>query len=295
MATHVEDPPTTGHSGRLRLLARVILGLTILGIVGGIWLSMLDSGANGTDLILAISFGLFPVVGYLLAIRRPDNAVSWVMLGIGAALGLSAFMGSYASYALHGGVGGRHLGAIVEALDQPTWIPIVALPATFLLLLFPEGHLPSPRWRWFARILGRQHGDGLPGDPLDAGAVRGQRVPQPAEPARHRGAADRALGRVRRPRHAPDRRGRLVGELGAAVPPIHGDRTAPAAVARDRGATVAILYALALVFSLSTTWATNATPTWLGILQTVAVMAFGRSRSRSGSPCCGTTCSTSTS
>ena len=43
---------------------------------------------------------------------------------------------------------------MLVAFDQPSWIPIVVLPVTFLLLLFPDGHLPSPRWSWFAWVLG---------------------------------------------------------------------------------------------------------------------------------------------
>jgi hypothetical protein len=80
----------------LRLLARIVFGLTILGVVASVWLSILDTQSQGSDL-LVISFILFPVIGYVLATRRPDNAVSWLTLGVGAALGLSACLGAYAS------------------------------------------------------------------------------------------------------------------------------------------------------------------------------------------------------
>jgi signal transduction histidine kinase len=157
------DPVSNLRSRRL-LLARVIFGLTLLGLATGLILGFLDSlqlseqgrSAPGafSDLGFLLGFIAFPVVGYVLASRRPENSISWLLLGIGAALGLGAITSSYGSYAFHGGVGGHHRGAIVTAIDGPMWVPIVALPATFLLLLFPDGHLPSPRWRWFARILG---------------------------------------------------------------------------------------------------------------------------------------------
>jgi signal transduction histidine kinase len=145
-ATMTED-----RRRRLVLLARIISGLTVVGVVAGVWLSTVDQVS--TDLALLLAFGLFPVMGYLMATRRPDNALSWITLGIGAAVGLGAFLSSYAGYAVNGGVGGPRLGLIAESLDNPMWVPVVALPVTFLLLLFPDGHLPSRRWRWFARIL----------------------------------------------------------------------------------------------------------------------------------------------
>ena len=37
---------------------------------------------------------------------------------------------------------------------QPMWVSIVGPPAMFLIPLFPDGQLPSPRWRWFAWVLG---------------------------------------------------------------------------------------------------------------------------------------------
>src|ERR687898_1603288 len=145
-------------SGGRRWLARVLLGVTIVGFLGAVVVATMEGGLTGEeingDVAFSIVFLTFPVVGYVVASRRPDNNVGWLMLGMGAYLGAFALLGTYGTYAIHGGPGGRDLGLFLEALEQPSWLPIVVPPATFLLLLFPDGHLPSPRWRWFAWTLG---------------------------------------------------------------------------------------------------------------------------------------------
>ncbi len=85
---------TAKRRRRLVLLARVITGFTIVSTAVGLWLSTIDR--EPTDMGLLLAFALFPFVGYLMATRRPDNSLSWLMLGIGAAIGLGAFLGSYA-------------------------------------------------------------------------------------------------------------------------------------------------------------------------------------------------------
>jgi signal transduction histidine kinase len=257
----------------LRWLARVLLGLTILGVAAGIWLTILDDGSLGTDLLLF--FFLFPIIGYVLATRRPDNAIGWVMLGVGIALGLSAFLGSYSSYAIHGGVGGPRLGAVAEALDQPMWLPIVAIPVTFLLLLFPEGHLPSPRWRWPVRILGASMVIVFLTIVLTPGRMTESPFPRLENPLGVE--ALRALLSVT-----------IVALI---VLPIGVIGSLVSLVLRFRrstgierlqlrwlvtaAATVAILYALALVLSFNAEWGTKDTPGWLAILQVVAISSFG--------------------
>ena len=261
-------------ASRSRWLARVILGLTVAGIVGGAVVSMMDDGTLGFDLLF-VSFLLFPLIGYVLAIRRPDNAVSWVMLGVGFALGLSSFLGAYAGYAIHGGLGGYRAGAIVEALDQPMWIPIVAIPVTFLLLIFPEGHLPSPRWRWFAWILAASMAITFLAIVLEPGPIEESQIPGLVNP----------LG-IEALRPVLDV---LIVALIALPIGVIGSLTS--LVLRFRrstgverlqlrwlvsaAATVAVLYALALILSFSTAWSTTETPTGLAILQAVAVGSFG--------------------
>jgi signal transduction histidine kinase len=148
----------TAGTGRHLVLARVAGVVTLAGVAAGIWFEYLEARDTGTsflagdlfsDLSFVITFSTFPIIGYLLATRRPENTIGWMLLSIGVVFGLTAFADSYAGYAINTGSDPTG-GAIAAAVNGPSWIPIVVLPATFLLLLFPDGHLPSRRWRWFA-------------------------------------------------------------------------------------------------------------------------------------------------
>ena len=146
--------------GRHLPLARVLAGLTLAGFAIGLAFAFLDAsirpaGAGDDplgDIGFVLSFAMFPVIGYVLASRRPENSIGWLMLGMGVFFGVTAIASEVGSYLIHSGR--QDAGLVLVAFDQPSWVPIVVLPVTFLLLLFPDGHLPSPRWRWFAWGLG---------------------------------------------------------------------------------------------------------------------------------------------
>ena len=90
----------------------------------------------------------------MIASRRPENAIGWLLLAAGFALGLTGFSRAYALHALvvDPGVfpGGRTAAWISNTFGS---VPVGLLP--FLFLLFPTGKLPSPRWRpalWFSWV-----------------------------------------------------------------------------------------------------------------------------------------------
>lgn len=91
-----------------------------------------------------------PVLGGLIAARRPGNAYGWVWLGFALGFSLSSLATAYAAYALVAEPGSllapRTVGTAVAAVG---WIVSISL-VPFLLLLFPTGRLPSRRWRFVA-------------------------------------------------------------------------------------------------------------------------------------------------
>ena len=145
MSSSVEERAAAVGSPRLRLLAHVIFGLTILSLAAGVWLTILDGWTLGIDdLLFIVSFCLFPIIGYVLATRRPDNAISWLVLGIGASFGVSAFMESYATYAIHGGAGGRDLGAMAWRSTIRCGCRSSGSRSTFLSCSSPTGTCRPP-------------------------------------------------------------------------------------------------------------------------------------------------------
>jgi hypothetical protein len=92
-----------------------------------------------------------PVVGFVLASRRPENRIGWLFLVAGLAVGLNAFSAQYALHALVAAPGSWPAGRAFGWLSNWTWV-IPAATLAFLFLLFPTGHVRSRRWRlatWF--------------------------------------------------------------------------------------------------------------------------------------------------
>jgi hypothetical protein len=111
-----------------------------------------DLGFNALSPHLFLVPG-FAVVGLVLAVRRPGNAIGWLFVGMGLVAAVQAFAFEYAVRALVTAPGS--LPAAAWLAWVATWTFLLNLPAlALLLLLFPDGRVPSPRWRVVPWLLG---------------------------------------------------------------------------------------------------------------------------------------------
>ena len=132
----------------LRRLAWLVFGLSVLGLIAGI---AMDVSSTGGDPLFAVIVFSFPTMGFIVLNRKPRTVLGWLMLSMGVAFALP--FGSYANYALNGPYAPLPGAGIALALEGPVWVPFIGISG-FLLLLFPDGHLPTRRWRWFAWLCG---------------------------------------------------------------------------------------------------------------------------------------------
>jgi len=99
---------------------------------------------------------------------------------MGLVVGLNTLAGGYAEYWLASGSGPRSLGETAAWFSSWSWIPLVFVPTSFLLLLFPDGRPPSPRWRPVAWCAGLGITGFVVGYALEAGPL--EDFPQIANP-----------------------------------------------------------------------------------------------------------------
>ena len=267
-----------------RRLAWTVFALICVFYVAGLIVSLpagdrssdTDWGMNGAvaGLAFVLSTFLFAVVGVLVAARNPGNPVGWILLAIGATWGLDLVCSSYATYGLELHRGSHDLAVVTASIDSMLWVPGIGLTGVFLLLLFPDGHLLTPRWRWLAWSSAAGLTVASLGILCDPGLMSDSSFPNTVNPL----GID-ALGTVTQVLRsvvimAP------IAILGAALSLILRFR-------RSRGterlqmkwlaaaaAAVAGIFAVAMVFAAILPSGAD-TPEWLQLLQTVALISFG--------------------
>jgi hypothetical protein len=91
----------------------------------------------------------YSVIGAIIASRLPGHPIGWLCCAIGFLGAVEHFSSEYAIYALVAHSEALAGGNVMLWLSNWVWIVMFGL-IVYLILLFPNGRLPSSRWIWFA-------------------------------------------------------------------------------------------------------------------------------------------------
>lgn len=141
--------------------AVVFFGLTTVLYVAGVVLVFLVGqplSLNEAAMPAAYSYA---VVGFLIALNRPANGIAWICLAIGSVWGLEAVLTGAAAYGL-ANPDSIPLVEMIAVSGAFLWYPGIFGITTLLLMFFPNGRLPSPRWRWLPWVAGTGLAVGYP-------------------------------------------------------------------------------------------------------------------------------------
>jgi hypothetical protein len=136
------------------------------------WLDEVMVSVVFSPVLAVVPVLTFSVVGAVIVSRLPGNLIGWIFCSIGFLGGIRLLGTEYAAYSLLVTSGSLPGGRILAWLDCWLWVPDVAL-YLFLALLFPNGRLPSARWRplaWFTVVVAAM---GTVAVALSPGPIRG--------------------------------------------------------------------------------------------------------------------------
>ena len=115
-------------------------------------LNLFYSGAHDYDyywLQNAVQAVSFSIIGAIIASRLPANPVGWLFCAAACTIAVECLSAEYAIYTLVARPDLLPIGEALAWLAFWAWIPSIGC-IVLSLLLFPNGRLPSSRWRWLA-------------------------------------------------------------------------------------------------------------------------------------------------
>jgi hypothetical protein len=130
------------------------LALVVLGLFLGAANRSVENEIEPYTVNLVVAALAFSLVGAIVAVRQRKNPIGWLLLGVGILYAIELFTGNYAVYTLDTDPGSLPGGPLAAWLTSWVWIAGGSL-VLFVFLYFPDGRLPSPRWRpvaWFVLI-----------------------------------------------------------------------------------------------------------------------------------------------
>jgi hypothetical protein len=134
-------------SRRATWLGWSLFALAALLALGGLSLAIARGSVSTSAAgVLMPAFGLGGV-GAAIASRRPRNPLGWMFCASAIAAGLSGFSVEYGIRGLRIDPGSLPAVDAVTWVANWYWIPSLGGTGVFLFLLFPDGRLPSRRWR----------------------------------------------------------------------------------------------------------------------------------------------------
>jgi signal transduction histidine kinase len=149
----LREHPGEDEDERMRRIAPwAVASITVAGLVAA---AILDSLASpyGAHLPLVVAWvvatGASTTVGLVLATRCRGNPIGWLLLANGLVVAAMGTAGSYADYTLLREPGALPGGAWALLFSERGW-PLLLVGMTAIAWIFPDGRLPSPRWRPYA-------------------------------------------------------------------------------------------------------------------------------------------------